>query len=84
MRIGQKTTVEDFFKKEYGNALSSGKVTKKDYDNGVSLVRFFFNEQDGEIYEYYEEDQHMSSRGLCAVDASGTILAKFAAPTTTK
>lgn len=82
MRIGQKTTIDDYFKKEYGAMLASGVVTQKDYDEGVKRIKFFFNQHDGEIYEYFESTQYVDSRGLCSVDASGTLLAKFAAITT--
>ncbi len=78
MRIIGRTTVEDYFHREFHSLIARHLSTQEQYNNGITRVNEFLRQHDGDIHEYAEVGQFKSESGLCVIDSGGNMLAKIA------
>lgn len=76
MKLLNKTTVEAFYEREFRGMIGAYGVTLKMYQDEVERTQEVLRAYDGEIYEYEDNGAIITTRGLCVVDSSGTVLRK--------
>ncbi len=78
MRLIGKTTVEDYFKREFHGLVAQNLTSESQYRAGVDKINTFLRKQDGDIYEFVDVTQFKTVSGLCVVNPAGDVLAKVA------